>query len=78
MATFGFLVAMLDFAEKNARLDLSTFLILCYSGYLSGNKYEEKASVAIVCLYPIFSRHDRRTATKYCTHIRIDMGLIRT
>ena len=24
-------------------------------------------------LYPLFSRHDRRTATKYCTHIRIDM-----
>ena len=22
--------------------------------------------------------HDRRTATKFCTHIRIDMGLIRT
>ena len=29
-----------------ARLDFSTFLI-CYSGDLSGNKSEEKASVAI-------------------------------
>ena len=48
MATFGFLVAMLDLAEKMmfARLDFSTFSI-CYSGDLSGNKSEEKASVAI-------------------------------
>ena len=48
MATFGFLVAMLDFAEKMmfARLDFSKFLI-CYSGYLSGNKSEETSSVAI-------------------------------
>ena len=29
-----------------ARLDFSTFLI-CYPGYLSANKSEEKASVAI-------------------------------
>ena len=28
-----------------------------------------------VCLYPPF-RHDRRTATKFGTHIRVDMGLI--
>ena len=43
-----FLTAILDFAEKNdvARLDFSTFLI-CFSGDLSGNKSEEKASVAI-------------------------------
>ena len=48
MAKFGFLVAMLDFVEKMmfARLDFSTFLI-CYSGDRSGNKSEEKASVAI-------------------------------
>ena len=48
MATFGLLVAMLDLAEKMmfARLHFSTFLI-CYSGDLSGNKSEEKASVAI-------------------------------
>ena len=25
-----------------------------------------------VCLYPLFFRHDRRTATKFGTHIRID------
>ena len=39
---------MLDFAKKMmfARLDFSTFLI-CYSGDLSGNKSEEKVSVAI-------------------------------
>ena len=30
-----------------ARLDFSTFLIICFSGDLSGNKSEEKASVAI-------------------------------
>ena len=50
MAKFGFLVAMLDFAEKMmfACLDISTFLIiLCYSGDLSGNISEEKASVAM-------------------------------
>ena len=43
-----FLTAILDFAEKKvlARLDFSTFLI-CLSGDLSGNKSEEKASVAI-------------------------------
>ena len=31
-----------------------------------------------VCLYPppLFFRHDRRTATKFGTHIRLDMGLI--
>ena len=29
-----------------------------------------------VCLYPPFFRHDRRTATKFGTHIRVDMGLI--
>ena len=48
MATFGFLVAMLDFVEKMmfACLDFSTFLI-CYSGDRSGNKSEEKSSVAI-------------------------------
>ena len=49
MATFGFLVAMLDFAEKNdipPVLDFSAFLI-CYSVDLSGNTSEEKASVAI-------------------------------
>ena len=42
MAKCEFLVAMLHFA----RLDFSTFLI-CYSGDVSGNKSEEKASVAI-------------------------------
>ena len=44
MATFGFLVAILDFGEKImvARLDFSPFLI-CYSGNIS----EEKASFAI-------------------------------
>ena len=34
-----------------------------------------KAAVSLclsVCLYPPFFRHDRRTATKYGTHIRID------
>ena len=43
-----FLTAILDIAEKMmfARLDFSTFLI-CFSGDLSGNKSEEKASVAI-------------------------------
>ena len=37
-----------DFAEKMmfARLDFPRFLV-CYSGHLSGNKSEEKASVAI-------------------------------
>ena len=41
-------MAMLHFAQKMmfARLDFSTFLI-CYSVDLSGNKSEEKASVAI-------------------------------
>ena len=28
-----------------------------------------------VCTPPFF-RHDRRTATKFGTHIRVDMGLI--
>ena len=43
-----FLTTILDFAEKMmfARLDFSTFLI-CFSRDLSGNKSEEKASVAI-------------------------------
>ena len=43
-----FLTAILDFTEKNvfARLDFSKFLI-CFSGDLSDNKSEEKASVAI-------------------------------
>ena len=41
-------MAMLDFAEKMmfARLDFPRFLVY-YSGHLSGNKSEEKASVAI-------------------------------
>ncbi len=29
-----------------------------------------------VCTPPPFFRHDRRTATKFGTHIRVDMGLI--
>ena len=43
-----FSTAIWDFAEKKmfVRLDFSTFLI-CFSGDLSGNKSEEKASVAI-------------------------------
>ena len=43
-----FLTAILYFAEKMmfARLDFSTFLI-CFSGDLSGDKSEEKASGAI-------------------------------
>ena len=45
MATFLLMVAMLDFAEM---FDVrpSRFLI-CYSGDLSGNTAEEKASVSI-------------------------------
>ena len=37
-----------------------------------------KVAVFFVCLSvpPIFFRHDRRTATKFGTHIRVDMGLI--
>ena len=48
MATFGFLVAMLDFAEKMmfARLDFRRLLV-CYSGHLSGHESEEKALVAM-------------------------------
>ena len=30
-----------------------------------------------VCLYPPFFRHDRLTATKFGTHMRIDPGIIR-
>ncbi len=45
-----FLTAILDFAEKNdvrpSRF-FYIFNILCFSGDLSGNKSEEKASVAI-------------------------------
>ena len=39
---------MLDFAKKMmfTRLDFSTFLI-CYYGYISGNKSEENVYVAI-------------------------------
>ena len=29
-----------------------------------------------VCLYPPFFRHDRRNATKFGTHIWVDMGFI--
>ena len=29
-----------------------------------------------VCTPPPFFRHDRRTATKFGTHVRVDMGLI--
>ena len=48
MGKFGFLVVILDFITTImfACLDFSRFLI-CYSGGLSGNKSEEKASVAI-------------------------------
>ena len=39
-----------------------------------------KAAVFFVCLSvpppPFFFRHDRRTATKFGKHIRVDMGLI--
>ena len=40
--------------------------------------YYIKLQLPFVCLsvYPIFFRHDRRTATKFGTHIRVDMGLI--
>ncbi len=31
-----------------------------------------------VCLYPPLFRHDRLTATKFGTHVRIDPGIIRT
>ena len=43
-----FLTGILGFAEKMmfARLDFPRFLV-CYSGHLSGNKSQEKASVAI-------------------------------
>ena len=43
-----FLTAILNFPKKMmfARLDFPRFLV-CYSGHLSGNKSEEKASVAI-------------------------------
>ena len=37
-----------------------------------------KAAVFFVCLSvpPLFFRHDRRIATKFGTHIRVDMGPI--
>ena len=45
--------------------------------------YYIKAAVVFVCLYvclypppPLYFRHDRRTATKFGTHTRVDMGLI--
>ena len=48
MATFGFLVAMLDFAEKNdVRPSRFSRFLVGYSGHLSGHESEEKASVAI-------------------------------
>ena len=31
-----------------------------------------------VCLYTLFSRHDRRTATIFGTHMRIDLEMVRT
>ena len=45
--------------------------------YAGPNPVPIHASCQCVCT-PFFSRHDRRTVTKYCIHIRIDMGLIRT
>ena len=30
-----------------------------------------------VCLYPHFFRHDRRTATTFCTHLLKDLGMVR-
>ena len=35
-------------------------------------------AAASLCLYPPFFRHDRLTATKFGTHMRIDLGIIRT
>ena len=48
MAKFGFLVAMLDFAEENdVRPSRFFYILICYSGDLSGNTSEEKASFVI-------------------------------
>ena len=43
-----------------------------------GNRlvYYIKLQRPFVCLSPPFFRHDRRTTTKFGTHIRVDMGLI--
>ena len=50
----------------------------CGCIYAGLKRYIYKTAEIFVCLSvpPFFSRHDRRTATKFGPHIRVDMGLI--
>ena len=59
----------LSFLRNGSCILLSVFPRLCVLLL-----YKAAVSICLsVCLYPLF-RHDRRTATKFGTHIRIDTG----
>ena len=51
--------------------------ITLLSSYTYRLLYKAAVSLCLsVCLSPFFFRHDRQTATKFGTYIRVDMGLI--